>query len=237
MNRNISLSLCLVALVSCGDPQDRNPKELAASESTQNLEKDSCSPATGSIASISSLIRHLNALTKPVAMDCFVRSLPRPLRLQATASVISVQPAISREQPRIFLESDGLFLSLVPGEQALEIGETWQRKYSIKGELQFPITEDLSDNAAFVGVGPLFGHKTRCGGPCHGETREYANVGGTTVYASQIVRPNPDLRVPIDELKTVLSGCSPSEACSTFEALFKESDPVPYEFAEDMPHY
>jgi hypothetical protein len=211
-------------------------------DTAQDPTTSRCASVSQSITRIADVIALINSLAKPVTLDCVIASLRRPFALHATASVISAQPATGREKPRIFLHNEGLFLSVVPGAATLEFGETWQSLYSIKGELTFPIRENLADNAPFVTVGPIFSgsqNQTRCGAPCHGTTLEYSKQGGVTIFASQIVRPNPALDIPLDELKAAWKKCSMPDdpACQLYDALFGESDPLSFEFNEDFPFF
>jgi hypothetical protein len=234
--------LMVFFLVACGHDSSSStaPEETDQADGSPTR---SCAPVDQSITRIVDVIALINSLPKPLSLDCLVASLKRPLALNATASVISAQPATSREKPRIFLQNEGLFLSVVPGDQTLEFGETWQSIYSIKGELTFPIKETLSDNAPFVAIGPIFNqsqqNQTRCGAPCHGTTLEYSKQGGVTIFASQIVRPNPELAVSLDELKAAWNNCSTSDdaACQLYDALFDEGDPLSFEFNEDFPSF
>lgn len=239
MSRILSFMMVLSLAGGCGrDSGSSDPGPALA----QDQAASRCASVSQSITRITDVIALINSLPKPVTLDCVIASLRHPFALNATASVISAQPATSREKPRIFLHHEGLFLSVVPGAATLEFGETWQSLYSIKGELTFPIRENLADNAPFVGIGPIFSssqNQTRCGAPCHGASLEYSNQGGVTVFASQIVRPNPALDIPLDELKAAWKNCSTPDdpACQLYDALFDESEPFSFEFKEDFPFF
>jgi hypothetical protein len=241
VSRILSLVLLTSLALACG--RDSAGSDPAPQKDEAQAEASSrCASVSQSITRIADVIALINGLPKPVTLDCVIASLRRPFALNATASVISAQPATSREKPRIFLQNEGLFLSVVPGAATLEFGETWQSLYSIKGELTFPIRENLSDNAPFVGIGPIFSgsqNQTRCGAPCHGTTLEYSKQGGVTIFASQIVRPNPALDIPLDELKAAWKNCSTPDdpACQLYDALFDEADPSRFDFNEDFPFF
>ncbi|HET9239678.1 MAG TPA: hypothetical protein VFO10_20630 [Oligoflexus sp.] len=239
MSRILSFILLTSLTLACGrDSGSSGP----APQEAQDDATARCAAVSSSITRITDVIALINSLPKPVTLDCVIASLRRPFALNATASVISAQPASSRDKPRIFLHHEGLFLSVVPGTATLEFGETWQSIYSIKGELTFPIQENLADNAPFVGIGPIFSssqNQTRCGAPCHLTTVEYSKQGGVTIFASQIVRPNPALDIPLDELKAAWKNCSTPDdpACQLYNALFDEADPLSFEFNEDFPFF
>ncbi|WP_218110216.1 hypothetical protein [Oligoflexus tunisiensis] len=233
--------LLLLLLSACGsDGGSGSSQTDPESTDTDVAQGNTCSPRDTPITRIADVIALINELPKPLSLDCLIASLRHPLEVQATASRISAQPAISREQPRIFLQSEGLFLSVVPGDNLLEFGETWQETLSIKGELAFPIEEALSDNAPFVQIGPIFNQtQTRCGGPCHTPTVEHSKMGGVSVFASQIVRPNPEFRVPLEELKAAWNNCTTLDeaACQLYKAMFDAAEPVSFEFNEDLPFF
>src|SRR5690349_18615452 len=56
---------------------------------------------------IEEVTERLNALPAPASLPCFVASLPRPLKVVATNSRFSVQPADGPNSPRIFILTDG----------------------------------------------------------------------------------------------------------------------------------
>lgn len=241
MSSILSFILLASLALACGrDSSSADPAPLQ--DQAEDDAAARCAPVPQSMTRIADVIALINSLPKPVTLDCVMASLRRPFALNATSSVISAQPASSRDKPRIFLHNEGLFLSVVPGAATLEFGETWQSLYSIKGELTFPIRENLADNAPFVGIGPIFSssqNQTRCGAPCHGTTLEYSKQGGVTIFASQIVRPNPALDIPLDELKAAWKNCSTPDdpACQLYNALFDEADPLSFEFNEDFPFF
>ncbi|HYX33397.1 MAG TPA: hypothetical protein VE954_09810 [Oligoflexus sp.] len=183
--------LCIFFLVACGHGSSSSETQPVMDEANQpNTEL--CSAHNESITTIAGVVALINSLPKPVTLECLVASLKRPLALNATTSVISAQPATSRDKPRIFLQNEGLLLSIVPGDATLEFGEIWQSIYSIKNELTFPIKEPLSDNAPFVSIGSIFSssqNQTRCGGPCHGTTLEYSKQGGTPSLPRKLCDP------------------------------------------------
>jgi hypothetical protein len=235
----IKMVFVILSLAACGSGGSGSSQ--ADPESNTDAAPNSvCAPRETAITRITDVIALINELPKPLSLDCLIASLRHPLEIQATASRISAQPAISREQPRIFIQSEGLFLSIVPGDNLLEFGETFQETLSIKGELAFPIKETLSDNAPYVQIGPIFNQtQTRCGGPCHTPTVEHSKLGGVSVFASQIVRPNPEFRVPLEEMRAAWNNCTTLDesACQLYKSIFDAAEPVSFEFKEDLPFF
>ena len=90
---------------------------------------------------INDVILLLNSMPKPVTMPCYLQVLKRPLRANATASILSVQPAADENNPRIFLFSGpSLIQSFVPMEsssKAIEFSFLLDDVTSIKGRNNF----------------------------------------------------------------------------------------------------
>jgi hypothetical protein len=82
----------------------------------------------------------INGLPKPVSLVCFLEALERPLRLVATRSFFSAQPAVGARSPRIFLFMDGIIQSIVPAGSArnlLEMGEATSPGSAIRRSSSF----------------------------------------------------------------------------------------------------
>ena len=102
---------------------------------------------SGSPTSIAQTVELINALPHPVSLNCLLESLDRPLSIEATRSVISLQPAAGRRSPRLLLLfGTALSVSVVPertGSALLEFGVFVEPAVTVKGELKFPVTEAL----------------------------------------------------------------------------------------------
>ncbi|MFW7378884.1 MAG: hypothetical protein ACOH5I_08765 [Oligoflexus sp.] len=231
---------CLVFFLGCN-----NEETVTTDDKSSNLPKtpvahdQSCNQANQTINSISESVALINRLPKPVTLPCFLSSLQRPLSIIATDSELSVQPAISRSQPRIFLVSASLIFSVVPGDPILEFGEIFDDQMSIKGEIVFPLTEEIAENLPFVNTGAIFNDAKRCGNACHPSIVELENIGGEIKYASQMVRPNPDSIIPLEELEQYSENCldSNEQACQLYQSIFTHGELIPYEFDESLPFF
>jgi hypothetical protein len=101
---------------------------------------------SGTPASIAEAVRLVNALPRPVTVECFLESLDRPLYAVATQSTISLQPAVGSRSPRIFLITSKLIMSIVPdgkGSQLVEFGQFVDERRTLKGEIHFPVVSDV----------------------------------------------------------------------------------------------
>lgn len=170
------------------------------------------------------MTRHLNGLPRPVNAACIVASMARPISVVATFSQESAQPAANKKSPRIFLLTASLALSVVPegsGAKLFELSEFITPLTSMKGELELPITTEVSDDAALKHVLNPGGFSTTCG-LCHrGEGRHEPVDAG---FVSLAFRPNPGTEMSISALQVEHQACiasgDPSERCELFHALF-----------------
>jgi hypothetical protein len=183
----------------------------------------------GSVSTAPALMQHLNALPHPVSIPCAVASLPRPLAVVATTSLTSAQPAANAKNPRIFVVGPGVVLSVVPdgpGMHLLELGEWVTPLRTLKGELEFPLTQPLTGSEPFTRV-MYQTARTTCG-LCHREETPSATVASG--YTSLAYRPSPDSTVAVSALQTEHQACiasgESSERCELFHALFDFGDVV-----------
>jgi hypothetical protein len=211
-------------------------EDAPTSESIEDLSE--CPGVAKDLTSFDDLVLLINQLRKPLSLPCFFSSLPRPLNIVATESRISAQPAISRSRPRIFIANDSLLLSVVPGEDILELGEIVDETRSIKGELVFPIEDEIAATMPYVNVGADLDQTKRCANFCHMDVIELDGVGGVTPYASQMIRPNPYTIVPFDELQDYAQSCADGEeGCLLLQSLFNQDAVNSYEFDSNLPFF
>jgi hypothetical protein len=198
------------------------------------LEPEPCAPApgtTGSPSSIAETVDLINGLPKPVSLVCFLEALERPLRLVATRSFFSAQPAVGARSPRIFLFMDGIIQSIVPAGSArnlLEMGEATSPGSSIKAELEFPISENITLATAFERL-PLEGITT-CG-VCHDGRVPVLGIEGA--FESEVLRPDDRELVPLAALEGEARSCDAAlepERCAMLGALFQHGEVLATEF-------
>ena len=193
-----------------------------------------CAPASGTTghpSSIAETVDLVNGLPKPVSLACFLEALERPLRMVATQSVFSAQPATGRRSPRIFLFGEGIIVSVVPEgstRNLLEMGQATSPGNSIKAELEFPITEAITLATAFERL-PLDGITT-CG-VCHDGRMPALGIEGA--FESEVLRPEDRELVPLTELEDEARRCDGQvepERCAMLGALFQHGEVVAAEF-------
>lgn len=232
----LSLLIGMSALwSSCG----QEPQALQASPE-ESAPSDDCRPglgATGAPATIAQAIELINTLPRPVTIPCFVRALDRPLRLNATDSVFSAQPAQGRDRPRIFIAAGALIMSVSLGDKGLallEFGELDARGDSIKGELRFPIEAQLSPSAPFAHL--AYDATLSTCGLCHSQERLVSVIEGHPVYRSRALRPQGYTQVSLDELHELNLSCDePASArCALLDALFDRQAPLEFSFPEHL---
>lgn len=168
-----------------------------------------CLPQGVAPSTIGQVVNRINALPHPVSVACVVASLPRPLTLVATMSVFSAQPAIDDHNPRVFIFSNGLVMSVVPagsGAQLLELGEQVTAGRTLKGEIPFPVKEVLLASVPYAQV--LMGNsQTNCA-LCHRNESPHEAIDGG--FVSVAFRPDPGSLMSIAALKAELKTCDPA---------------------------
>ena len=239
---HLGLSCCSLVFACSGDDEQTAPvaagpgEVLGSSDDVPAL--DRCTPApgtTGSPSSIAETVDLVNGLPKPVSLACFLEALDRPLRLVATRSVFSAQPAAGARSPRIFLFIDGIIHSIVPEGSAsnlLEMGEATSPGFSIKAELEFPITQNITLATAFERL-PL-DDITTCG-VCHDGRVPALGIQGAV--ESEVLRPADRELVPLANLEDEARSCDAAlepERCAMLGALFQHGEVIGAEFPRSV---
>jgi hypothetical protein len=203
-----------------------------------------CVAPAGFVASpgtIDEAVQWLNALPKPTTAACFLESLPRPLRVFATNSQFSAQPALSTASPRVFLELDRLWVSAVidgASSYLIEFGyrPTDADLDSIKGELELPLTDVISANAPYERA--RIGSGTTCGF-CHRSERAVPELS-PDAFVSAALRPRPESYVSVAALQAEHGACNWSEnehRCEMLASIFAGGDVVETAFPATMPTF
>lgn len=211
-------------------------------------EPDGGTPASGCRApsgvnaapqSIDETVTLINALPKPLTLSCFLESLDRPLRISASESTFSAQPANGTRSPRVFLFSGPLVVSVVPegpGLPLLELSELGPNARSVKAEIHFPVEGPLAPEAPFARV-VQNGSGTSCG-TCHGQEQPERTLNGTTVYSSRALQPAPQELVPVESVRGEAQKCDEAaepERCVLLKAIFSHGAVEHQPFPADLP--
>lgn len=206
-----------------------------------------CQPPTGVSArprSIAETVDLLNALPRPVTIPCFLESLDRPLHLNATTSFISLQPAVGRRSPRLFLMFEGMSLSVVPegsGGKLIEFGQFVTPDRTLKAEVATPITAEVQPGDPYrsptSAAGPRAGPGTVCR-TCHGQEERATEIDYAEAFHSVAFRPDPRSRVPVEAVRAERDACEAQDTgdrCAVLRALFDHGEVLPRDFPETLP--
>lgn len=200
------------------------------------------------ISSYEDFVAHVASLTKVVTTvdaPCLIASLPRPLRVNATLSDLSVQPANGRDNPRIFVvvgKADVLVLGFgVSGTSAeiieLSVLASAESANSVKGEIALPLAGPLTASAPFDKVSSQAVSGSTCGA-CHGAEASTESRFGDKARLSAGLKPMAHQSVTVEALEALrensCKGESKTVRCLTLEALFSGGHPEAYEFPAAM---
>jgi hypothetical protein len=190
-----------------------------------------CSPpagVSGSPHTFQEAVALINALPKPTTLPCFLESLDRPLELYLTRSELSLQPADGPERPRTFIVFGELVLSVVTTQKfisRLELGHRTAPGRSVKGEIAFPLTRDVT--AADITERIRVGNVSICGG-CHGaETRPTDPFFPDGAFESAIAVPLSPYEVDLQALRAQAAACDRAQdpdRCAQLSALFDHGE-------------
>jgi hypothetical protein len=196
-----------------------------------------CRPATAGLAaptSIDEVVKLVNGLARPVSLACFLESLARPLRVTATSSILSLQPAVGSRSPRIFLLTSRLVMSVVfdgRGRDVVELGEFVTPTHTIKAELGFPIKAEVPPaepyehvNDANVANPMKPGSRCRF---CHTDEEAAPRATGAIAFTSVALKPARGTRVPLSSLLQERSTCDAAAEparCELLRAFFDHGE-------------
>ncbi len=180
-----------------------------------------------------------NAMPKPIDIPCVLDVLPRPLKINATSSDLSVQPAQGESSPRVFLKLENLILTFAlsgDGAQMIEFSLLLSDLRSVKGELAFPLTEKLGVTTIYDHILKAEGGGTRCVG-CHFDETPAGGKFPATAFSSKALRPFTRQDVSLDILKQLKGLCTDTTdlKCRLLESIYRGQDPQSFDFPEAMP--
>jgi hypothetical protein len=195
-----------------------------------------CKPAngvSGAPTTISEAIILLNTLPRPTTLACFLEALDRPLTMYMTSSTSSLQPAVGgARSPRTFVLRDNFEMSIVfegIANNTLEFGfRPVEQARSIKAEVAFPVTKDVSETSLFDRV-QVTERTTKCGA-CHvGEAHEDFPGFPLGVFVSDAIGPLDYEEVTLASMMAENAACDAAAEpyrCELLSALFDHGDVV-----------
>ncbi len=201
---NARLICISLALVGCGPP---TPMVTPDAGQWFDAELGPCAAVGGAMPqTVDEVITRINLLPRPASVACFTASLPRPLVIGPTSSRFSAQPAGGPEDPRLFIFTDKIFLSVVPagdGSDLLEVGEMVAPNRSLKAEFKFPVDKVVTRDDCYqhLDFAPA---ATSCG-LCHGNEERHP--------AHPLARTSVSFRPPARTLVTLAKAKAFADAC------------------------
>ena len=242
MDYRIALVVSCLDVAACGGAGAKTTGGAPIAPPDAGSETPACTAPLGSAAptDVDSLIAYVNALGAergfPVTVTCALESLPRPLGLLASKSLFSLQPAYDAQNPRFFLFSGNLVITVVPtgpGRNLLELGAEVSDVRSIKAELVFPIQGPLPMAQPYEHIAT--NGFTSCAA-CHGGEKINAVVTTATAFESDVLRPVPssivDLAFARDQAATCDATNEP-DRCAVFDAIFAHGTLEPRAFSDN----
>lgn len=206
----------MLALVGCADPTGEAP-----------FDPDRCRPGpgtTGSPTTITEAVALMDALPRPASVECFVETLDRPLRIEATSSVTSAQPADGERSPRVFVFYESLVISLAidgEGRDLVELSEVTHGHHTVKGELAFPLDDaPVTVTDAFEKVARVRASDGTTCGFCHLE--EVASTRYPGGFTSLALKPIEGTLISVARLREEHATCDAQEEpdrCRYLDAL------------------
>lgn len=189
----------------------------------------------GAPQTLAEAVAFVDALPRPLNLDCVLQQLERPLALNATHSTVSLQPAVGAQSPRVFIFYGDLIMSVAvdgDGRDLLEFGELVSETQSIKGELEFPLEGPITVTDATERILDTMGTKCRL---CHGS--ESPSQAYPMAFVSDALAFRTIERVELSRLHEERAACDPEaepERCVRLDALLGFGAVVDAEFPETL---
>ncbi len=226
------------------DIESDQPNNGTNGEAEQEFNPANC-PSTSLVMpedmGIASLVGYINSLPMPMTASCLLHYLPKPLRVDATSDNASAQPAVGRENPRLFFKVGKLYISIAltnTGSTRFEVSEIVSATRAVKAEIGFPIRKPLTDFQPFRRA-QLADQATTCS-VCHRGEVQAGEGFPIGAFESEMIRPIPRLDVDLDSLKSLAQNCTSQDLggqlrCEILDIITGENGAIPYEFPVEIP--
>jgi len=227
--RNAWIGLALGGLALGCNTEPAEELEVGDSDPAQmDTPRECIAPqGLGRPTSIEAAVDLINALPKPTSLSCFLESLDRPLGIAATDSESSAQPAEGAQNPRLFITTAPLIMSVLPegpGSDKLEFAVDVGDGLSIKGELAFPVQEEIPYAQPYAEVRRETG--TICG-TCHIREQHWETVDDVAVFVSEALQHPRENDISPGYVKALAGACDPEatpQRCEMLTAVFGHGD-------------
>ncbi len=193
---------------------------------------------SGSPKSVEQLVALINSLPRPVLLPCLIEALDRPLKMYASQSSASIQPASGLENPRLFIFSLPLIMTVTSDGAAatrMELSVLAPgNMLSTKAELEFPITGELTLEDPYVRV--YTNNGTSCK-TCHQNESLDPAVTTAAAYLSNSLKPLPASEVSLNFMQAQYSTCNPlnqPDRCLLLKMLFEDGRALRQDFPVGM---
>lgn len=232
--------LALALLVcSCADRAESSPENSGQKLDSDDPLYECVALRDRDVQSIQEAVALINQLPKPADVPCFVAALQRPLSVVATNSTLSAQPAAGPDDPRVFILSEGLVMSVVSdgdGANLLELGQWVSEERTIKGEIAFPIDAAIPESEPFDEL--MFSDSmTKCAF-CHRNESEHPTIAGA--FVSEALQIDYGKEVLLEDLLSIYANCDPdkeTQRCERLRALLDTGEVRQGAFDEQVPRF
>lgn len=213
---------------NCSGTAEEVTDESSLSSSATASCGENLTAAQRSPQTIEQVVSLINLLPKPLTLDCFARSLQKPLQVFAANSPSSVQPAFDSDNPRIFIIYNRLIMAVVPKGSAkylLEMSYKTSSDSSVKAELLFPIKSNITSSAAFERIrDPSFGTTCRT---CHTNEGIYPGVPGGIAFQSKYIAPLSETQITQPYMKAKAMYCNATldpYRCALLQSIYIQGE-------------
>ena len=252
LKRSFSLATLFLFLFSCNGGVVETEQAPSNEAEYQKIDSEAlpCSYEKISLTkrspqNINEVTDLINELPKPLDLQCFLKSLARPLKVNLTLSSLSAQPAVGRTSPRVFIFYNQLVLSVAPegkGAKLLEVSFMYTDSTSLKGEYEFPITDsNISYQTPFdrIATDPSINSAGTTCQACHsGETLDNS-ISEANAFTSVAIKPASNMNLSsfkLENTKCELANLK-DYRCRLINAIFKDQDVDSVDFPNGTPEF
>jgi hypothetical protein len=195
-------------------------------------------PGMGAPDSVADVVELMNLLQDPVTVPCVLHILDRPLQMVATRGMLSPQPALDSANPRIFIFSGNLVLSVVSagmGRDLLKMAQYFGTHESLKAELRMPAEQPISHDEPYGRL--RYNDSVTVCGFCHRDERPAPGISHPNAMISLAFRPLNAEVILLADVRAQHDDCDSAEdpaRCAIYSAIFDHGPVEHRDFAPEM---